>query len=157
MDKDAMAAPAWFNVMLSDVNTGKGFQVADFKGKVVLVETMAVWCTTCLQQQGQIQSLHGLLGKRDDLVSLSLDIDPNENGNILKTYLDSRGFDWRCAVAPADVAREIGLLYGDQFLNPPSAPMFVIDRQGAVHTLPFGVKSAQDLKAAVDTFLQQGM
>ena len=157
MDKDAMAAPAWFNVMLSDVNTGKGFQVADFKGKVVLVETMAVWCTTCLQQQGQIQSLHGLLGERDDLVSLSLDIDPNENGNILKTYLDSRGFDWRYAVAPADVAREIGQLYGDQFLNPPSAPMFVIDRQGAVHTLPFGVKSAQDLKAAVDTFLQQGM
>jgi thiol-disulfide isomerase/thioredoxin len=157
MGKDAMAAPAWFGAKLTDVNTGTSFQVADFKDKVVLVETMAVWCTTCFQQQGQIQLLHSLLGKQVDLVSLSLDIDPNENSNILKTYLNSHGFDWMYAVAPADVAREIGKLYGDQYLNPPSAPMFIIDRKGAVHTLPFGVKSAQDLKAAVDTFLKQGM
>jgi hypothetical protein len=101
--------------------------------------------------------LHSLLGKRDDLVSLSLDIDPNENDNILKTYVSSHGFDWTYAVAPADVARAIGNLYGDQFLNPPSAPMLIIDRQGQVHMLPFGVKSAQDLEDDVDTFLKQGM
>jgi cytochrome oxidase Cu insertion factor (SCO1/SenC/PrrC family) len=157
MDKNAMTAPTWFGAKLTDVNTGKSFQVADFKGKVVLVETMAVWCTTCLQQQGQIQLLHGLLGKQDGLVSLSLDIDPNENSSVLKTYLNSHGFEWMYAVAPIEVAREIGKLYGDQYLNPPSAPMFIIDRKGVVHTLPFGVKSAQDLKVTVDTFLKQGM
>jgi len=152
-----MAASPWFGANLTDVTTGKTFKIAGFQGNVVLVETMAVWCTTCFQQQGQIQSLHSLLGKRDDLVSLSLDIDPNENDNILKTYVSSHGFDWTYAVAPADVARAVGKLYGDQFLNPPSAPILIIDRQGQVHTLPFGVKSAQDLKAAVDTFLKQGM
>jgi hypothetical protein len=86
-----------------------------------------------------------------------LDIDPNENEAILKTYVNSHGFDWTYAVAPASVAREIGNLYGDQFLNPPSAPMFIIDRQGHVHLLQFGVKSAQDLKAAVEPYLQQGV
>ena len=156
MGQDAMSAPIWFSAKLADVNTGKSFRVADFQGKVVLVETMAVWCTTCLQQQGQVQALRGLLGKRDDFVTVALDIDPNENDSTLKTHANSHGFDWMYAVAPADVAREIGKLYGDQFLNPPSAPMFIIDRQGKVHPLQFGVKSAQDLKTAVESYLKQG-
>jgi hypothetical protein len=156
VDKNTMAALAWFSAKLTDVSMGESFQVTDFQDKVILVETMAVWCTTCLQQQQQIQALHSLLGKRDDLVSLSLDIDPNENDGILKAAVNSRGFDWMFAVAPANVAREIGQLYGDQFLNPPSAPMFIIDRQGKVHPLQFGVKSAQDLKVAVEPYLKQG-
>jgi cytochrome oxidase Cu insertion factor (SCO1/SenC/PrrC family) len=156
MGQADMSASAWFNAGLTDVNTGKSFKVADLHGKVVLVETMAVWCTTCLQQQVQIQALRGMLGQRDDVATLSLDIDPNENDAILMKHASGRGFDWMFAVAPADVAREIGKLYGDQFLNPPSAPMFIIDRQGKVHTLPFGVKSAQDLEAAIEPFLKQG-
>ena len=56
-----------------------------------------------------------------------------------------------------DVARENGNLYGQQFLNPPSAPMFIIDRHGEVHPLPFGVKSAADLQKALEPFLNEAM
>jgi len=156
MEKDTMAAPAWFTANLTDVNTGKTFQIADFKGKVVLVETMAVWCSTCLQQQRQVQALHQLI-KRADLVSIALDVDANENDATLKAHAAMNDFDWRYAVAPAAVAREIGNLYGAQFLNPPSAPIFIIDREGKAHPLAFGVKSAQDLKTAVETYLKTGM
>ncbi len=107
--------------------------------------------------QQQIQELHNLLGMPADLVSISLDIDPNEDNTVLKNYVEKNGFDWIYAVAPKDVAREIGLLYGDQYLNPPSAPMLIIDRQGEAHTLPFGVKSADDLKKAVEPYLSTGM
>lgn len=148
-DDEAMAAPAWYAAQLTDVNTGSTFRVADFKGRVVLVETMAVWCSTCLRQQQQVQALHELLGERDDLVSLALGIDPNETPDVLKAHADRHGFDWRYAIAPVEVAREIGQLYGDQFLNPPSAPMLIIDRQGQAHPLPFGVKSAQALQEAL--------
>jgi hypothetical protein len=55
------------------------------------------------------------------------------------------------------VAREIATLYGDQFINPPSAPMLVIDRQGKAHPLPFGVKDAAALQAALEPFLAEGM
>ena len=68
-----MEAPAWFDTSLKDVRSGEAFTINDFKGKVVLVETMAVWCTTCFQEQGQIQSLHEALGMRDDFISVSLD------------------------------------------------------------------------------------
>ena len=67
------------------------------------------------------------------------------------------GFDWTYTVASQEVAREIGNLYGAQFLNPPSAPMLIIDRHGAAHPLPFGVKSAADLQKALEPFLNDAM
>jgi hypothetical protein len=152
-----MEAPAWFSTTLTDVRSGQDFSIADYKDKVLLVETMAIWCSTCLAQQKQVVALHGLLGERDDFLSIGLDIDPNENAEDLKTYTVRNGFDWVYAISPARVSSEIGSLYGDQFLTPPSAPMFIIDRHGEVHPLPFGVKSAEDLQEALEPFLNEGM
>ena len=101
--------------------------------------------------------LHALLGERDDFVSVGLDIDPNENSAQLKQYTADNGFDWTYDVAPVELGREIANLYGSQFLNPPSTPMLIIDRQGNVHPLPFGIKSAAQLKEALDPFLQESM
>ena len=67
-----------------------------------------------------------------------------------------RIFDWVYAVAPPEVSRELGQLYGDQFLNPPATPMLIIDQHGEVHPLPFGIKSAGDLQEALEPFLNLG-
>ena len=64
--------PAWFGVTFTDANTGQTFSIDSLKGKVVLVETMAQWCTNCKQQQGQVVKLHEMLGQRDDFVSFGL-------------------------------------------------------------------------------------
>jgi len=152
-----MSLPAWFSVALPNAATGESFKVEDFKGKVVLVETLAMWCPTCLRQQNEVKALHDQLGERDDLVSVGIDIDLNENLADLKAYSAKNGFDWIYTVATPDVAREIGNLYGSQFLNSPSAPMFIIDRHGEVHPLPFGVKSAADLQKALEPFLNEAM
>ena len=152
-----MEMPAWFSAALTNAATGGNFMVQDFKDKVVLVETIAMWCPTCLRQGKEIKALHDQLGMRDDLVSVSIDVDLNENIADLKGYAAKNGFDWTYTVASPDVAREIGNLYGQQFLNPPSAPMFIIDRHGAVHPLPFGVKGAADLQKALEPFLNEAM
>jgi hypothetical protein len=115
-----------------------------------------MWCTNCFKQQGQVAALHDLIGERADFVSLGIDIDPNENAAALKVYTEKNGFDWLYTVAPVEVAREIGRLYGDQFLNPPSTPMLIIDRHGEVHPLPFGIKSAESLQMALEPFLAEG-
>ena len=150
------ASLALFRAELTDVNSGETLTVADLQGKVVLVETMAIWCSNCLRQQQEVKALHEALGTEDDLVTLVLDIDPNENAQNLKDYAASHGFDWTYVVAPREVAREIGQLYGDQFLNPPSTPMLIVDRHGEVHLLPFGRKSADDLQEALTPFLNGG-
>ncbi len=156
-DDQMMAMPDWFSAELTNASTGETFTVADFKGKVVLVETMAQWCSNCLAQQKQVKKLHDLLGERDDFVTLGIDIDPNEDLATLKVYIERNQFDWLYTVAPAEVSREFSQLYTDQFLNPPSTPMLIVDRHGEVHVLPFGIKSAEDLKSAVDMYLNDNM
>jgi thiol-disulfide isomerase/thioredoxin len=157
MDEGAMAElPSWFSAELIDVNSGEALTVADLKGKVVLVETMAIWCSKCLRQQQEVKALHQALGMEDDLVTLVLDIDPNEDATHLRDYAARHGFDWNYTVAPREVAREIGQLYGDQFLNPPSTPMLIVDRHGEVHLLPFGHKTADELRDALAPFLKEG-
>lgn len=150
-------APAWFSASLTDVRTGEAFTIQDLKGKVILVETMAQWCSNCLAQQKEVLKLHDMLGERDDFVSLALDIDPNEDAETLKLYTDRHGFNWKYAVSPAEVSRDISQLYGNQFLNPPSTPMLIIDRNGEAHPLAFGIKSAAELEAVLQNYLQEGM
>lgn len=150
-----VATPAWFGAALTDVRTGATFTLNDLRGKVVLVEMLAMWCPKCKTQQGEVKTLHAALGANPDLVTVGLDIDPNENATDLKAYIEHHQFDWLYAVAPREVAREIGVLYGDQFLNPPSTPILIIDRTGQAHPLAFGIKSAADLQTALEPFLQE--
>ena len=152
-----METPAWYSASLTDASTGQTFTINDFKGKVILVEAMAIWCPTCLKQQGQVKVLRDSLGQRDDFVSIGLDIDPNEASASLKSYVDNNGFDWLYAVSNADVSSEISSLYGDQFLNPPSTPIVIIDRHGEAHPMPFGLKSADELLKFIQPFLDEAI
>jgi hypothetical protein len=60
-------------------------------------------------------------------------------------------------VISAEIGRELGMLYGNQFLNPPSTPMLIIDSNGEAHPLPFGIKSAEKLLEALQPFLDDSM
>jgi thiol-disulfide isomerase/thioredoxin len=156
-DEMMVELPAWFSAGLVDVRNGQTFTINDLKGKVILVEMLAMWCSNCLKQQKQVLELHQLLGEKGDFISIGLDIDANEDANSLKGYIERNGFNWVYAVSPAEVSREISNLYGGQFINPPSTPMLIIDRHGKAHILPFGVKSAAQLLEALKPFLEEDM
>jgi thiol-disulfide isomerase/thioredoxin len=147
--------PEWFSKDLTDVNSGDVFRIEDFKGKVVLVETMAFWCAKCNFQQKEVAKLYELLGERDDFVSLGIEIDPNEEVLKLSDYVQRNGFHWLYVVASEDLINEIGSLYGPQFLNPPATPMLIIDKQGKEHILPFGIKSAKELQTTLQPFFDE--
>lgn len=145
--------PDWYATQLTDVNTGEVFTIQDNLGKVYLVETLATWCSNCLKQQQEVKRFHEMLGERDDFESLGVNIDPNEDTVLLTGYVQKNGFDWRYVVASNEMIDEISALYGPQFLNPPSTPMLIIDRQGNPHPLGFGIKSAEELLDAVTPYL----
>lgn len=157
MDDAKVDTPAWFDHEFSDARTGQTFSINGFKGNVILVETMAMWCSNCLRQQNQVKELHDLVGDREDFISFGLDIDPNENISVLSGYVEQNGFDWLYSVSPTEVSREIDQLYGSQFLNPPSTPILIVDRDGQAHPLPFGIKTAAELYDFVMPFLDEGM
>jgi len=151
--KPATVTPEWFDIELTDVQTGETFTMNDYAGKVVLVETMAMWCPNCLFQANEVRKMHKLLENPDDVISVSLDVDVNEDGASLKEYINEYGFGWHFAVAPLEVARALGNLYSAQYLNPPLSPMLIIDRDGGVHQLEYGEKSAESLQKSLEPFL----
>lgn len=151
----AVTRPEWFDMELTDAQTGEVFTVNDYAGKVILLETMAMWCPNCVVQANEVRNLHELLGDPQDFISISLDVDLNEDQASLKEYAAGYGFDWHFAVAPLLVARALGNLYTAQYLNPPLSPMMIIDRAGEVHHLEYGLKEAEILKQIVEPYLSE--
>jgi peroxiredoxin len=148
-----VSKPDWFGFSLTDAQTGGTFTINDYAGKVVLLETMAIWCPNCTVQAHEVRQLHELLAHPDDLISVSLDVDLNEDEGSLKEYSQEFGFEWHFVVAPLEVARALGNLYTAQYLNPPLSPMMIIDRDGNVHHLEYGLKKAETLKEKVEPYL----
>lgn len=144
---------AWVDYKLIDVRTGEIFAISDYAGKVVLLETMAVWCPNCIRQGAEVRKLHELLGNPEDLISVSLDVDVNEDEAMLLEYTEEFGFEWLFAISPTPVNRALGNLYTAQYLNPPLSPMMVIDRDGGVHHLEYGHKDAETLLEFVQPYL----
>jgi len=149
----ALATPDWFKTTMTDVRTGNSFAISDFSGKVVLIETMAQWCPNCLFQQGETRNLRQQLGNPKDLIVISLDVDVHEDAASLKKYTADFGYDWRFAVVPLEVARALGNLYSAEYLNPPLDPMLLIDRQGNVYQLPYGLKKTEALQKILEPYL----
>jgi len=153
--KGATETPDWFDIELTDVQTGETFTMNDYAGQVVLVETMAIWCPNCIIQANEVREMHKLLDNPDDVISVSLDVDVNEDAASLKDYSEGYGFEWHFAIAPRELGRALGNLYTAQYLNPPLSPMLIIDRNGDVHHLEYGKKTAQMLFESVGPFLAQ--
>ena len=152
--ESAMEGPAWHSFEFVNVSTVETFALSQLKGKVVLVETMATWCSNCLKQQQQVKEFHSLLGARDDFLSVGISLEAEIDPNKLVGYINDRGFDWTYAIAPNEAQEGIVGSLGGQFLNPPATPMFVIDKDGGMHPLPLGkIKSAAELLAFVEPFL----
>ena len=147
--------PDWFNIAMTDVRTEKTFTINDFAGKVVLIQTMVEWCPSCKWQQVEVGRLSTMLANSDDLVPISLDVDPNEDQASLKKYADSNSFGWHFAIVPLLVARALGNLYSAEYLDGPLDPMLIIDRNGRVYGLPYGLKSAGSLKLTLAPYLAQ--
>jgi cytochrome oxidase Cu insertion factor (SCO1/SenC/PrrC family) len=146
--------PDWFGIALEDAQTGEMFSMNDFAGKVVLVQTIAQWCTNCAYQENEVRDMAKALGNPDGMVVVSLDVDSNEDKASLKEYADYFDFGWRMAVSPLQVSRALGNLYSAEYLNPPLDPMLIIDRHGAVYGLPYGLKTADQLKNTIAQYLQ---
>lgn len=131
---------------LTDVRSGESFSLAELAREgPVLVEPMAVWCSNCRAQQHEVRRAH----ETTAFVSVSLDVDLSETPDDLADYADREGFDWRFAVADASLYRLLQERFGVAATNPPSTPLIVIEPDGTVRPLEFGVgtRSAEALIA----------
>jgi thiol-disulfide isomerase/thioredoxin len=127
---------------LVDVRSGETFTLGELAAdRPVLLETMAIWCTTCLRQQREVVAAHGA----GEFHSVGIDVDPNERAEELAAYAEREGFDWRFAIADAELVRLLTDRFGIAVTNPPSTPTFVVSG-GAIRALEFNrVRTADEL------------
>ena len=76
---------------LKDVD-GNSFSLHDFKGKIVILDYMATWCTPCEKQMEELVSLSKEIG--NDTVIISIDIDLSENIQQIKSFMEKYNATW---------------------------------------------------------------
>jgi thiol-disulfide isomerase/thioredoxin len=133
----------WQTAELHDVRNGETLRIADLRGRPVVIEPMAIWCVNCREQQNEATEALAML-EDEDLVYISLDVDPNETESDLAAYADQQGYDWHFAVASREVARSLAETFGDQVLSPPSTPSIRVTRDGQAE-VSFGLRPAEQL------------
>lgn len=124
-------------VELTDVRSGDTFTLGHLAADEgpVLLEPMAIWCTSCRAQQHEVVEAHAL----GDFTSVSLDVQLDELPEDLAAYATNQGWDWRFALADVDLYRLLQERFGDLATHPPATPLIVIEADGTVRPLEFGV------------------
>ena len=133
--ESATAADPLLALELVDVRDGTTFTLGELADDgPVIVETMAIWCSNCRQQQGEVRSAHDLA----DFHSISIDVDPTEISEDLTAYSERESFDWPFVLADAELANLLRDRFGTAVLNPPSMPKLLVRPDGTVELLPLG-------------------
>lgn len=142
--RNTSEATDWQEIELKDVNSGENFTIAELE-KPVLVESFAVWCSTCTRQQKEMEKFH----KEADVKSVSLNVDSNEDEQKVREHTEQYNFDWRYAISPSEMTRQLVNEYGNSVAHPPSAPVILVC-EDRTRKLPNGVKPVSKLQEEVD-------
>lgn len=147
-NKDNPSKTHWLDYPLKDVNTNKEFKISDYKDKnIVLLETFAVWCVNCKQQQDQIKEFHKT---HPEVISISVNADPNEDEETVKEHLTKNGYDWKYVVAPESFMNLLLDEFGIVIANAPAAPIVLVCKDQSYTLLPRGIKTAKELGEDVE-------
>ncbi|MFB6193942.1 MAG: peroxiredoxin family protein [Halobaculum sp.] len=139
---------SWRTREVTDVLTGEKFAIADFEGQPVMLEFFAVWCPVCTRQQS---TMADLLSRRENVVVISINTDPNETAEEVRKHAESNGFDWRYTVAPEEWTAAFVERFSSVITSPPSAPVVRICPNGRAKLVDgLGHKDVDRLEAALD-------
>lgn len=111
----------WTDATLQTVEGGENFTISSLD-EPVMIETFAVWCTTCSRQQQEIKKLH----ERINVTSVSLNVDQNENDKKVLNHKKENDFSWRYAISPIELTNVLRQKFGNSIANPPSAPVILV-------------------------------
>ncbi len=145
----AETTASWREIPIVDARTGEAFTLAELEGKTVFVEPMATWCTTCRRQ---MTILRDVVVERDPdgFAFVGLSVETNLPSEDLARYVDGQGFGWTFAVMTPELLRALVDTFGRSVANPPATPHVIIRPDGTWTELSTGIRSADEISAALD-------
>lgn len=122
---------------------GKSLKLADFKGKVVLIDFWATWCVPCRVEIPHFVELQKKYASKGfSVIGISMDDTPEPVPAFAKKY----GMNYPVVVGDAALGDQYGGILGL-----PTA--FVIDRGGIIRQRYDGITSADTFEKAVVALL----
>ncbi len=134
----------WQTTLLTDVQTGTPFSIAEMNGTPLLIQPFTITCPICMQQQAAISSLYARGGI--PFVMVGLDIDPNGNENSLRDYTRNHDYYGFYARSPPALTTALIDQFGMGVLSPAQAPLILVCPDGKAKMLDPGLKSSEDLQ-----------
>jgi thiol-disulfide isomerase/thioredoxin len=117
-----------FTLKFTDAISGKPFDLADCKGKVVLIDFWATWCGPCVEKIPRLKELEAKYGTQGFvIIGVSLDMPESQGGLAkLKSFVAEHSLPWAQfyeGKAPKD---SFAAAWGVDIIP----TTFLIDRQG---------------------------
>jgi len=137
----AASATGWRTTELTDVLTGETFRIDELEGPVA-VQSFAVWCPKCASQSAELSYVD------ESVTVVSLNTDPNEDADKVRTHAEEEGFDWRFTVAPTEMTQSLIEAFGPAVTNAPSTPIIVACDDGVAEFFSGSQQSAAEVEAA---------
>jgi len=140
-DKDRKEAP---DFALKDAE-GKVVRLADYRGKVVLLDFWATWCGPCKIEIPWFTDMQRRNKDRGfEVLGVSMD---DEGWEVVKPFLTQLGVNYRVVMGNDATAQ----LYGGVEALPTT---FLIDRAGKIAAVHIGLTSKKDFEDGVEELLQ---
>jgi peroxiredoxin len=124
---------------------GGQVQLADQRGKVVILDFWATWCAPCEIQMPVLDALWGT-ADRDDLMIVGISVDQDSALDV-SAWVAERGFRYPIALGDPDLAMRYGVI------GYPT--LIVIDPQGRIYERHTGVWSRPEIEQVVAAIPRQ--
>ncbi|MFX1579377.1 MAG: TlpA family protein disulfide reductase [Promethearchaeota archaeon] len=126
-----------------DMSDGSTLTLSDLEGQVVLVDLMATWCSSCVTQNGYLETIaEDLAGT---VVVVSLTVDTSETTLMMADYKSTKGLSWAHGVDDRH--------FLDYFSISSVPSMVLIDADGFFRYFHVGIWSDASISSTIGSIM----
>jgi thiol-disulfide isomerase/thioredoxin len=138
-----------FDFALTDVE-GKPIKLADYKGKVVIVDIWGTWCPPCRAEIPSFVRLQNELGEKGfQMIGLNKESKSGDEGNkLVKSFMTKEKMNYPCALIDEATQDQV-----PDFEGYPTT--LFVDRSGKVRLKAVGLHEYEYLESVVQALLDE--